>query len=429
MDAVQPLHSYFAKLKNIDGKVLRKDGKPMKVFHNVHFAADANTPVPFNDFPMHSATESLSENDFIIGSTSKVSTLEDVQDEPAHKDNTSDVPTDHDVPSNMINDNASFKVVQGEQDNFVNGDVHVAKEDSGNASLKAAQDIGTSLNEAPKSFAYVMKITSTKKVVKLVSLTNNDAVQGAHLTLPLAAAKEIGLSLLTTQLGKPIMLDVYTSNMCVNGWGRNSYARALIEVLAEKDLMDYIVMAIPIDDGEGHTLETLEVPIGTNSGLNSASFVLNNSFDDLGDGNTTDDNLNVAKTDSGGFGYDSDSEEVENIIMEQPRFKGGSRNLLGWNPSDVDLSVISQDAQVMHTRIWFKADKKELFCSFIYAHNRYTHHRTLWNNLGMHKLCVRDMPWCFLGDCDVALYLEDHNTGSSNIDISMREFKDCVDEL
>ncbi|GJV43911.1 hypothetical protein Tco_1428447 [Tanacetum coccineum] len=406
MDAAQPLHSCFAKL--IDGKVLRKDGKPMKVFHNVHFAADANTPVPFNDFPMHSATESLSENDFIIGSTSKVSTLEDVQDEPAHKDNTSDVPTDHDVPSNMINDNASFKVVQGEQDNFVNGDVHVAKEDSGNASLKAAQDIGTSLNEAPKSFAYVMKITSTKKVVKLVSLTNNDAVQGAHLTLPLAAAKEIGLSLLTTQLGKPIMLDVYTSNMCVNGWGRNSYARALIEVLAGKDLMDYIVMAIPIDDGEGHTLETLEVPKGTNSRLNFASLVLNNSFNDLWDGNTTDDSLNVVKTDSGGF---------------------RSRILLGWNPIDVDVSVISQDAQVMHTRIWFKADKKELFCSFIYAHNRHTYHRTLWNNLGMHKLYVRDMPWCFLGDCDAALYLEDHNTGSSNIDISIREFKDCMDEL
>ncbi|GJU96733.1 RNA-directed DNA polymerase, eukaryota, reverse transcriptase zinc-binding domain protein [Tanacetum coccineum] len=166
---------------------------------------------------------------------------------------------------------------------------------------------------------------------------------------------------------------------------------------------------------------------GTNSGLNSASLVLNNSFDALEDGSTTDDNLNVAKTNSEGLGYDNDSEEVKNIIMEQPRFMGGctkpnetkgqalplkmflmysmaswnirgSRILLGWNSNDVDLLIISQDAQVMHTRIWFKADKKEL-------------------------------PWCLLGDFNAALYLEDHYAGSLNIDISMTEFKDCVDEL
>ncbi|GKA07645.1 hypothetical protein Tco_0686869 [Tanacetum coccineum] len=47
--------------------------------------------------------------------------------------------------------------------------------------------------------------------------------------------------------------------MCVNSWGWKSYARALIEVSAEKELMDSIVIAIPIDNGLGHTLETIEV--------------------------------------------------------------------------------------------------------------------------------------------------------------------------
>ncbi|GJU63566.1 zinc knuckle CX2CX4HX4C containing protein [Tanacetum coccineum] len=77
--------------------------------------------------------------------------------------------------------------------------------------------------------------------------------------VPIVAYSEIGLSLLTTQLAKPIMLDGYTSNMCVNSWGRNSYARALIEVSTAKELMESIVMAIPIDDGARHTLETIEV--------------------------------------------------------------------------------------------------------------------------------------------------------------------------
>ncbi|GKF29426.1 RNA-directed DNA polymerase, eukaryota, reverse transcriptase zinc-binding domain protein, partial [Tanacetum coccineum] len=41
----------------------------------------------------------------------------------------------------------------------------------------------------------------------------------------------------------------------------------------------------------------------------------------------------------------------------------------------------------------------------------------------------RNRPWCMLGDFNAALNLEDMSSGSSNIDISMREFKDCVEEI
>ncbi|GKG03738.1 RNA-directed DNA polymerase, eukaryota, reverse transcriptase zinc-binding domain protein, partial [Tanacetum coccineum] len=83
----------------------------------------------------------------------------------------------------------------------------------------------------------------------------------------------------------------------------------------------------------------------------------------------------------------------------------------------------------MHVRVWIKAVKMELFCSFVYAHNRHTQRRPLWDNLGMHKVYVRNRPWCILGDFNAALNLEDKSTGSSNIDISMREFKDCVENI
>ncbi|PWA68717.1 RNA-directed DNA polymerase, eukaryota, Reverse transcriptase zinc-binding domain protein [Artemisia annua] len=107
----------------------------------------------------------------------------------------------------------------------------------------------------------------------------------------------------------------------------------------------------------------------------------------------------------------------------------GSRIVLGWNQDEIDLTVISMDDQVIHVCIRFKADKKELFCSFIYAHNKYTHRRPLWENLKMHKLYVRARPWCILGDFNLALHLEDKVAGSSVIDISMREFKECIDEI
>ncbi|PWA38075.1 RNA-directed DNA polymerase, eukaryota, Reverse transcriptase zinc-binding domain protein [Artemisia annua] len=72
----------------------------------------------------------------------------------------------------------------------------------------------------------------------------------------------------------------------------------------------------------------------------------------------------------------------------------GSRIILGWNVEAVDLNVIAMTDQVVHTFNRFKADKKELFCSFVLI---------------------------------IALNLEDKVEGSSIIDIAMREFKECAD--
>ncbi|GJZ66902.1 hypothetical protein Tco_0630142 [Tanacetum coccineum] len=107
----------------------------------------------------------------------------------------------------------------------------------------------------------------------------------------------------------------------------------------------------------------------------------------------------------------------------------GTRIILGWNADIVDTSIITQDDQVMHTRLWIKADKKEVFCSFIYAHNRYTQHHELWRSLCKHKCFIRNRPWCMLGDFNAALKLEDMSVGSSNFDIAMREFNECVEEI
>ncbi|GJU72077.1 hypothetical protein Tco_1263482 [Tanacetum coccineum] len=47
--------------------------------------------------------------------------------------------------------------------------------------------------------------------------------------VPTVAYSEDGLSLIGSQIGKPIMLDAFTSAMCVDPWGRIGFARALIE--------------------------------------------------------------------------------------------------------------------------------------------------------------------------------------------------------
>ncbi|GKC95261.1 sugar transport protein 13 [Tanacetum coccineum] len=66
----------------------------------------------------------------------------------------------------------------------------------------------------------------------------------------------------------------------------------------------------------------------------------------------------------------------------------GSRIILGWISNDVDYAIISQEDQVTHSRIFFKA-----------------------------------------GDFNVALYLDDKAAGYSSVDIAMREFQECVEDI
>ncbi|GJZ48371.1 putative reverse transcriptase domain-containing protein [Tanacetum coccineum] len=63
---------------------------------------------------------------------------------------------------------------------------------------------------------------------------------GVHMT----AFSEYGLSVIATKIGTPLMLDSYTSHMCMQSWGRSSYARAIIELRADDELKDTIVVAM-----------------------------------------------------------------------------------------------------------------------------------------------------------------------------------------
>nr|GFA97345.1 RNA-directed DNA polymerase, eukaryota, reverse transcriptase zinc-binding domain protein [Tanacetum cinerariifolium] len=107
----------------------------------------------------------------------------------------------------------------------------------------------------------------------------------------------------------------------------------------------------------------------------------------------------------------------------------GTHIIIGWNQNDVDVAVIHQDPQVIHTRIWIKADRKEFICSFVYAFNKYIHRRPLWNGLCLHKNYINNRPWCLLGDFNAPLYVGDTSMGSSSLDVTMREFKECVKNM
>nr|GEY87202.1 zinc finger, CCHC-type [Tanacetum cinerariifolium] len=67
-----------------------------------------------------------------------------------------------------------------------------------------------------------------------------------------SAFSEDGLSAYSTKLGTSLMLDSYTSDMCMQSWGRSSYARVMIELRANVELKDNIFVAMPKITRVGH---------------------------------------------------------------------------------------------------------------------------------------------------------------------------------
>ncbi|GJY70036.1 putative reverse transcriptase domain-containing protein [Tanacetum coccineum] len=80
--------------------------------------------------------------------------------------------------------------------------------------------------------------------------------------VPVTAFSEDGLSAIAMKLGTPLMLDSYTSDMCLLSWGRSSYARAMVELRADVELKDTIVVAMPKLTGEGFYTDECPKNIG-----------------------------------------------------------------------------------------------------------------------------------------------------------------------
>nr|XP_043630013.1 uncharacterized protein LOC122601309 [Erigeron canadensis] len=77
--------------------------------------------------------------------------------------------------------------------------------------------------------------------------------------VPLVAYTKDGLSMLASKLGRPVLLDSYTSHMCLQSWGRHSFARALIELGATKDFKDSLIVGIPNVNREGFTKQEVSI--------------------------------------------------------------------------------------------------------------------------------------------------------------------------
>ncbi|GJR13544.1 zinc finger, CCHC-type containing protein [Tanacetum coccineum] len=77
--------------------------------------------------------------------------------------------------------------------------------------------------------------------------------------VPDTAFSEDVLSVIATKLGALLMLESYTYDMCMQSWGRSSYDRVMIELRADVELKDNIVVAMPKIIRKGHYICNVRV--------------------------------------------------------------------------------------------------------------------------------------------------------------------------
>nr|GEZ46369.1 hypothetical protein [Tanacetum cinerariifolium] len=91
--------------------------------------------------------------------------------------------------------------------------------------------------------------------------------------VPVTAFSDDGLSAIATKLCTPRLLASYTSDMCMHSWGRSSYARVMIELRADVELKDNIIIFMPrikgatiLNTGAGEK-KTVKKPSQTSRGV------------------------------------------------------------------------------------------------------------------------------------------------------------------
>nr|GEV93823.1 Ty3/gypsy retrotransposon protein [Tanacetum cinerariifolium] len=137
------------------------------------------------------------------------------------------------------------------------------------ADSKGSYNGGTCEAKTDCSFTSLVRPKESSTKVHFRAFVNDEKLELFDCVLPKAVASKIKSryenSIVGFFLGKdpsfpvPIMLDAFTSSMCVESWGRISFARALIEVSASSALKKEVIMAVLEDEGDGYVKEVIRV--------------------------------------------------------------------------------------------------------------------------------------------------------------------------
>ncbi|GJT01427.1 hypothetical protein Tco_0822596 [Tanacetum coccineum] len=336
---------------------------------------------------------------------------------------------------------------------------------SGSSSVTKEQDASKPIN----SFAAVLQDQPLKKVFKIKEMRSEENVEGAAVTLPFEAFEAVNARFINTLVGYFIgerrMLNEWTPNTilkkdeikCAPVWvklhhvpivayseiGLSLITSALIEISSLTELKKSLVIAIPLANKKGHTLATIDVeyewtPPRCNTCrifdhvsekcpmLPKETTTPKASEEGFTEVKRKKNKKHPAKKKVEGIRLSKSNLNLQYRRVEPKTINAktdGKKDRNQHIQSDVNLSSVG-------TATTSKQDTNGLKLKNSYSY--LDGNESDWD-IDDTKLSVhyrfRDRPWCILGDFNAALFLHDYSVGNSRIDISMREFKECVEDL
>ncbi|GJQ89660.1 polypyrimidine tract-binding protein homolog 2 isoform X1 [Tanacetum coccineum] len=286
MEYQSTLKSSLARVKNNDGKVLGKDGKPMTVLRKVQFEVVGSTPNTDSNDGLKKVNDVEAQSIRVTSDAAGSSPIISMTPMDSNGDGTNRILNQQDGVGNiaaMSSDNTkptSFASMLKDQSGkhvvhlkMVSNNVIIPGADVA-IPIEVVDVISNRFNNTRYGYFIRKRIAFPCFLPKLE--WNRLNIWGANTRLkkedikealvwvkihkvPIVAYSEIGLSLITSKLGHPIMLDAYTSSMCLKSWGCNTYVRALVEVSTDKALVESLVVAIPYQNEKGYSMETVEI--------------------------------------------------------------------------------------------------------------------------------------------------------------------------
>ncbi|KAJ9536546.1 hypothetical protein OSB04_un000298 [Centaurea solstitialis] len=116
-------------------------------------------------------------------------------------------------------------------------------------------------------------------------------------------------------------------------------------------------------------------------------------------------------------------------VSNQAQSNHGTRIIVAWDQSVVDVMVLESHNQFMHCQIKFRDSQDIFLVSFVYGANRGLDRRALWSGLRQFQVLMGDRPWLAVGDFNCMLFPHDALGGASRRNSDMVDFAAFVEDV
>ncbi|GJR76641.1 hypothetical protein Tco_0089006 [Tanacetum coccineum] len=264
-------------------------------------------------------------------------------------------------------------------------------------SVEANSQYVGNMNKVSNSFASVLQHKHTKKTVAISELRNNEQVEGAAVVIPMEAVKEVSSAFDNTLYG--YFIGKRLAFPLVENYVKNTWAKFGLRHVMHKN--GFFFFQFSTREGMQKVLESGPWVVGEASkiahrGERILLLFLVYVEEELWTNASVNDSvaLNVIN--------ESDSEDVdEELVVEEDR-----KNVATDNTTKGASTPVTEVCAILESH--FASSRLDVTCQRVFRH---------WHWASNNSSCLK------------ALNFEDTSVGSSVMDISMREFKECVDDI